>query len=96
MWLKLFPSIAKWSDVLKLLSELDDVRGVAIDAPLIITILQASGTAKESSIREYSRRYAGAHPSNLSLYPDADAVKLSAELTKLGYVHCNIGRHTFK
>ena len=88
---KVIPSIAKWSDVLMLLSELDDVRGIAIDAPLIIKNTSGQRYCERELNREYSSRFAGAHPSNLALYPDADAIKLSAELTRLGYIHCNTG-----
>jgi len=88
---RVIPSIAKWSDVLRLLCELDDVRGIAIDAPLILTNTSGQRICERDLNREFSSRFAGAHPSNLALYPDADAIKLSAELTKLGYIHCNTG-----
>jgi predicted RNase H-like nuclease len=83
------PSIAMWSDILRLVSELDNVRGIAIDAPLIIGNTSGLRPCERELNKEYGKRYAGALPTNLSLYPDADAVKLSEKLTELGYVHCN-------
>jgi predicted RNase H-like nuclease len=88
---KVIPSIAKWTDVLRLLNELDDVRGIAIDAPLIVKNTSGQRSCERELNKEYSGRHAGAYPANLSLFPDADAGKLSEELTKLGYVHCNRG-----
>lgn len=79
---KVIPSIAKWSDVLWLVSELDDLRGIAIDAPLIIRNTSGQRSCERELNREYGSRFAGAHPSNLTLYPDADAIKLSAELAR--------------
>jgi predicted RNase H-like nuclease len=85
---KVLPSIATWTDILNIVSELDDVRGIAIDAPLIIDNVSGQRNCERELNKEYGRRYAGAHPANLSLYPDADAVKLSMALRKMGYVHC--------
>lgn len=88
---KIIPAIPKWSDVLRYLCEWGDVKGIAIDAPLIIKNSSGQRHCERELSKEYCKRYAGAHPANLSLYPDADAVKLSEELSERGYVHCNIG-----
>ena len=87
--IKVVPSIGKWEDVLEILSELEYVRGIAIDAPLIVKNTSGQRSCERELNKEYSGRHAGAYPANLSLFPDADAVKLSEELTKLGYVHCD-------
>jgi predicted RNase H-like nuclease len=89
--MKVVPSIAKGEDILEILIELEDVRGIAIDAPLIINNVSGQRHCERELNKEYSGRHAGAYPTNLSLFPDADAVKLSEELTKLGYAHCDKG-----
>lgn len=84
---KIFPAIAKWSDVLRIVSELDNVKGIAIDAPLIIKNSSSLRHCERELNKVYAGIFAGCHSTNLTLYPDADSVQLSVALKKKGYSH---------
>tara|TARA_R110000823_G_scaffold311534_2_gene437276 strand:- start:215 stop:490 length:276 start_codon:yes stop_codon:yes gene_type:complete len=66
---------------------LGDLKGVAIDAPLVINNQSGQRLCKRERGREYSSRHASCHTSNLKLYPHADSVRLSNQLFEAGFLH---------
>ena len=61
------------------------LRGIAVDAPLIIKNPTGQRACEAELSRTYRDRKAGCHPSNLSLYPDAGSVRLSKSLQAQGF-----------
>lgn len=57
---------------------------VAIDAPLILENEAGSRPCEEITSR-FGRFHAGAYPSNRTLYPGADSVRLAKELAIRGF-----------
>ena len=68
--------------------------GVAIDAPLIINNRHGQRPCERALSTVYRNKYAGCHPSNLSLYPSAFSVQLSNVLKQYGFQH--IHGHTWQ
>ncbi len=66
------------------------LRGIAIDAPLIIMNQKGQRDCENLIGKEYGARGASCHSSNLSLFPDADSVKLSRELAIKGFQHLGL------
>jgi predicted RNase H-like nuclease/diadenosine tetraphosphate (Ap4A) HIT family hydrolase len=60
---------------------------IAIDAPLIITNKTGQRACERIVAKRFGRYKAGAHPSNLTLYPDPASVRLAGALARLGFVH---------
>lgn len=73
--------------VIECLEDLGGLRGVAIDAPLIIKNEHGQRLCGRELGREYSSRHASCHTSNLKLYPRADSVRLSTHLFNAGFQH---------
>ena len=71
--------------------EVDGLRGVAIDAPLIINNPSGRRPCENQLAAVYSRKWAGPHTSNLGLYPDAASVRLSNALLDQGFAHLGGG-----
>jgi len=69
------------------LALLEELSGVAIDAPLIIRNKSGYRPCEQALSDAYRSRWAGCHPSNLTRFPDAGSVKLSHWLAKQGYEH---------
>ncbi len=63
---------------------------VAIDAPLIISNQSGQRPCETEVSRRFGKFHAGAHTSNLSLYPDAGGVRLAKSLLSRGYRHSPI------
>ena len=63
------------------------LRGVAIDAPLIIRNASGSRECEKALARVYASRKASCHPANLCLYPDADSLRLARALQSAGFEH---------
>lgn len=62
---------------------------VAIDAPLVIANRSGlRGCEREIGVR-YGARHASCHASNLTLYPNAPSVQLTAWLEKKGFAHAS-------
>jgi predicted RNase H-like nuclease len=77
------------SDVLALIrrsTEPDTV--VAIDAPLVIRNVVGQRPCETEISRRFSSAHAGAHTSNLSLYPAASSIELARALEARGFLHC--------
>jgi predicted RNase H-like nuclease len=62
---------------------------IAVDAPLIIRNDAGQRPCETLLSRRFSKYHAGAHTSNLTLYPDAGGVKLARRLQSRGYTHCS-------
>jgi predicted RNase H-like nuclease len=73
--------------VLECLLGSPNVDGIGIDASLIIKNEAGHRVCETALSREYARRHAGCHASNLALYPDASSVRLAAALEARGYRH---------
>jgi predicted RNase H-like nuclease len=61
---------------------------VAIDAPLIIRNRTGQRPCETLVSRRFGAAHAGAHTSNLSLYPEPASVDLAARLLNAGFRHC--------
>jgi len=73
--------------VLAELQSVQSLQGIAIDGPLIINNETGQRACERSLSREYGSRHASCHASNLTLYPNADGVRISAELEQRGFKH---------
>ena len=69
------------------LQSVQALQGIAIDGPLIINNEAGQRACERSLSREYGSRHASCHASNLTLYPNADGVRISEELEKRGFKH---------
>lgn len=73
--------------VLAELQSLQQLQGIAIDGPLIINNETGQRACERSLSREYGSRHASCHASNLTLYPNAEGVRISTELEQRGFRH---------
>lgn len=73
--------------VLAELLSVESLQGIAIDGPLIINNETGQRACERSLSREYGSKHASCHASNLTLYPNADGVQISAELEQSGFKH---------
>lgn len=64
-----------------------EIHGIAIDAPLIIKNAEGRRPCEGALGADYRARYAGCHPANLKLYPDAGSVRLAEHLAARGFKH---------
>ncbi|MCG8427711.1 MAG: DUF429 domain-containing protein [Chromatiales bacterium] len=71
----------------KALTSIEGLVGIAIDASLIIPNQRGFRNCEREIASVYGSRGAGCHPTNLSLYPDADSVRLSRMLVESGFDH---------
>ncbi len=69
----------------------ENLIGVAADAPLIIKNKTGSRPCEKALSRDYSPRWAGCYPSNLTRFPDAGSVMLSCWLEQRGFDHLKYG-----
>lgn len=60
---------------------------VAIDAPLIVNNKLGQRLCEKLISKKYGARHGAAHTTNLSRFPDADSVRLAAELEAKGFRH---------
>jgi predicted RNase H-like nuclease len=67
----------------------DSTTVVAIDAPLIIRNRTGQRPCETLVTKKFGAAHAGAHPSNLSLYPEPRSVELATRLAKEGFRHCS-------
>ncbi|WP_227512701.1 MULTISPECIES: DUF429 domain-containing protein [Marinobacter] len=73
--------------VLETLTNVPNLRGIAIDAPLIIKNQSGQRDCEKAIGREYGSRHASCHTSNLTKFPDSDAALLSERLVAEGFTH---------
>ena len=84
---KVYSGVKGLDSVLTLLDSVTNLRGVAIDAPLIINNDVGRRNCESELGSVYSSKWAGCHPANISLYPNASSVRLSNSLGERGFVH---------
>jgi predicted RNase H-like nuclease len=61
---------------------------VAIDAPLVLKNVTGQRPCETEISRRFGAAHAGAHTSNLKLYPKPRSVQLAKDLEANGFVHC--------
>lgn len=61
---------------------------VAVDAPLIIENENGQRPCETEVSRRFGAAHAGAHTSNLRLYPNPLSVRLARDLESQGFAHC--------
>lgn len=86
------PAIFGIDNVFNKLTGIVDLRGIAVDAPLIINNARGQRSCETGIGREYGSRHAACHTSNTKLYPDARSVYLSHKLQDSGFDHLQ-GEH---
>jgi predicted RNase H-like nuclease len=74
-------------EIFSVLKNTPALRGVAVDASLIINNLHGRRRCEADLTGVYRSRKAGCHPTNLTLYPDPGSVRLSRELAAAGFEH---------
>lgn len=74
-------------DIFSVLKNIPALRGVAVDASLIINNLHGRRRCEADLTVTYRSRKAGCHPTNLTLYPDPGSVRLSRELAAADFEH---------
>lgn len=82
----------KGSDVYKILKSCPDLKGIAIDAPLIINNASGQRGCEKEIGKEYGSRHCSCHTSNTHLYPNASSVALSKQLEDDGFHHMQSDR----
>jgi predicted RNase H-like nuclease len=87
--LSVYPAVLGIDEVFQILSEAADLSGIAVDAPLIINNSDGQRLCEREIGVTYGSRNASCHPSNTSLYPNANSVELSNKLSRLGFSHMN-------
>ena len=85
----LIPSIKTIPEILQKIKERPSLTGLAIDASLIIPNQTGQRFCEQQLNSFYQSKKAGCHPTNKTLYPNADSVRLSQHLTQLGFCHLN-------
>ncbi|MCG7896883.1 MAG: DUF429 domain-containing protein [Candidatus Thiodiazotropha lotti] len=75
------------NQLMRHLSAIDGLSGVAIDASLIIPNQHGQRPCEKALSRVYGSRGAACHASNTTLYPQADSVALSSQLSREGFQH---------
>jgi len=74
-------------EVIQALRDISSLSGVAIDAPLIINNSSGQRLCEKEIGVTYGSRNASCHTSNKKLYPDANSVELSSDLSRCGFSH---------
>lgn len=75
------------ASVLDVVDSTKNLRGIAVDAPLIINNQHGKRDCETALSRVYAKRKAGCHSANLSLYPNAAPVAFSQALLARGFMH---------
>ena len=78
-------------NVTGILERAHNLRGVAVDAPLIIENEKGARPCEQALNKVYRAKWAGCYPSNQTLFPDACSVKLSKWLAARGMLHLGLG-----
>jgi len=81
------PNLRSLRDVKAKLDSVWGLRGIAIDAPLIMKNGHGQRPCEKHVGTAYGSRKASCHTSNLSRYPDPASVQLSQRLQDDGFVH---------
>lgn len=81
------PAVYGIAEVFKKLRDINGLRGISIDAPLIIKNADGQRPCETGIGKTYGSRKASCHTSNTKLYPDAKSVYLSDQLQESGFNH---------
>ena len=73
--------------VILALDSVEELHGVAIDGPLVITNATGQRRCENSVSSKYGSRKASCHTSNLIRFPDAAGTRVAAHLTGKGFQH---------
>lgn len=73
--------------VILALDSVEELHGVAIDGPLVITNATGQRRCENSVSSTYGSRKASCHTSNLIRFPDAAGTQVSAHLSAKGFKH---------
>lgn len=84
---RLYANVIGFDRVVDMIESQFGLRGLAIDAPLIINNAASSRPCEKALSKVYSPKWAGCHPSNLERYPDAASVRLGNILERRGFAH---------
>jgi predicted RNase H-like nuclease len=83
---RLKPALYGIENIRTVLAE-ERLHGLAVDAPLIINNLTGQRPCEKALSANYRSRFAGCHPSNQTLYPNALSVQLANQLSRIGFQH---------
>ncbi|MBB5188325.1 putative RNase H-like nuclease [Zhongshania antarctica] len=83
---RLEPALYGIENIRSVLAE-RSLHGIAVDAPLIINNLTGQRPCEKLLSANYHSRFAGCHPSNQTLYPNALSVQLANQLSEMGFQH---------
>ena len=85
---QIYPNVVRVEEVVNIVKSVPNLGGVAIDAPLIIRNSCGQRPCEHALSKVYGgKRNAGAHSSNLNLYPSASSIKLSEWIELNGLKH---------
>ena len=73
--------------VIKTLTSIEGLKGIAVDAPLIINNWNGQRICEKELSSVYGSRGASCHTSNRKLYPNPSSVYLSEQLQEVGFSH---------
>lgn len=83
---ELFPALDSSAAIHAVIArDLGQASLLAVDAPLVVRNLRGQRPCEAQLNADFRRHHAGAHPSNLSLYPDAETVRLAEQWRSLGF-----------
>lgn len=85
--LKVHDCLRSRADIQAVLHSYDELRGVAIDAPLIIQNEVGQRHCERLIGKAYGAQKASCHTSNRTLYPEPGCVHLSEHLQQEGFIH---------
>jgi predicted RNase H-like nuclease len=83
----IYPKVFGLEAINAVILETNNVKGIAIDAPLIIDNVSGQRDCERELSTVYGARKASCHTSNKTLYPNAKSVSLSKSLFESGYSH---------
>lgn len=81
------PAIIGLSAITNYVLRTPNLKGIAIDAPLIINNLSGQRQCESALSKDYASKKASCHAANLGLYPDAFSVKFADILLQNGHEH---------
>jgi predicted RNase H-like nuclease len=82
-----YTAVIGYQNVVTIIDSVPGLAGLAIDAPLIIKNTSGNRPCEKALNAVYAKKWAGCHPSNLGLYPEASSVNLGADLLKKQFQH---------
>ena len=83
----IYTAVIGYDNVANIIDSVPSLSGLAIDAPFIIQNYTGNRPCEKALNAEYSKKWAGCHPSNLERYPEASSVRLGLELLEKQFLH---------